>query len=468
MRVFLANIGFRSYLYPLVTPPLGLLYIASYLRSKHPVEIQVVNQRIEGCSFDQLAKQAVDFDADIIGLSCMTPTAYGLTPVINAIRAMKPNAFIVIGGPHVSAFGPDVLLTNQADVAVIGEGELAMEMVLEARCTGSDLKDIPGLVYRESNEVITINPGQTPFIHELDSLPMPAYDLIDLSRYWRTQSMPPIPRRKYVSLLSSRGCPYACMWCHNIFGRRFRAHSPERMVEEIRYFKATYGIDDVEFVDDSFNLVKQRVLDFSSLLLNTNGPIKMAFPNALRADLLDAETIDALTNAGMYFSSFALETGSPRIQELTGKRVDIPKFLNALEITASKRVYTNGFLMLGFPTETEAEMEETIRIATDSPLHTASFFTVTPFPNTGLYEYAKTHFPEKLSQIDYSDMNLCQVRVNMSSVSDERLYYYQRKAEREFFLKPSRMYRILRDYPQPHLLPLYLPILLNRMVKGLF
>ncbi len=468
LRLFLANVGLRSYLYPLATPPLGPLYIAAYLRTKFPMEIKVVNQRLEGCTYDALARMALDFEADIVGLGSMTPTAHGLPPVINAIRAERPDMFIVLGGPHASAFGPDILIDNNADAAVCGEGELSMEMIVEARRTGSGLNHIPGLVWRSPEGEIITNPGDTPVVQELDTLPMPAYDLIDVRRYWRVQSMPPIPRRNYLSMLSSRGCPYSCMWCHNIFGRRFRAHSPERIVEEIAHYVKEYGIDDIEFVDDSFNLDRQRVFDFSDQLLQKNGPIKIAFPNAVRADLLDEATVDALVEAGVYFSSFALETGSPRLQEFTGKRLDIPKYVNAISLAAKRGVFTNGFMMLGFPTETEAEMQETIRIATESDLHTASFFTVTPFPNTALHEYAKKHYPEKLQHISYSDINFCQIRVNMSTVSDETLYYYQRKAERAFFLKPKRIYRILRDYPQPHLLPLYAPIFLDRLLKGLF
>ena len=463
----MANVGLRSSLYPLATPPLGALYIAAYLRSKFPLKIRVINQRLEGCSFEALAKMAIEFEADIVGLGSMTPTAHGLSPVIDAIRAERPNTFIVLGGPHVSAFGPGVLAENKADAAISGEGELSMEMLLEALQCGSGLDQIPGLSYRTAEGEIVTNPGETPIVEDLDKLPFPAYDLIDVRRYWRVQSMPPIPRRKYLSLLSSRGCPYTCMWCHNIFGKRFRFHSPERIVAEIEHYVNQYEIDDIEFVDDSFNLDRKRVLDFSEQLLNRNGPIKIAFPNAVRADLLNEETVDALVQAGTYFSSFALESGSPRIQELTGKRLNIPKFLKAIDMAASRGGFTNGFMMLGFPTETASEMEETIRVATESQMHTASFFTVTPFPNTGLYEYAKEHFPEKLARINYSDMNFCQMRVNMSAVSDDRLFYYQRKAERTFFRRPSRLYRILRDYPQPHLLPLYIHIFLDRLFKGL-
>jgi len=468
IRLFLVNVGQRSHLYPLATPPLGCLYIAGYLRSKFSLDIQVINQRIEGCSFEEVARRAVDFGADIVGLGSMTPTAHGMPVIASAVRALKPDTFIVLGGPHVSAFGASALEQTVANAAVSGEGELSMGMLVEAYLNGSGLDQIPGLMWRNDKGEVITNPGMAPMVEDLDSLPMPAYDLIDLSKYWRTQSMPPIPRRKYVSLLSSRGCPYACMWCHNIFGRHFRAHSPERIVEEITQHVKRYGIDDVEFVDDSFNLNEKRLFDFVDLLLKKHGPIKIAFPNAVRADLLDESSVDALVQAGTYFSSFALESGSPRIQELTGKRLNIPKFLEAINLAVKRGVFTNGFMMLGFPTETEAEMEETIRVATESQLHTASFFTVTPFPNTRLYEYAKEHFPEKLGQVDYSDMNFCQMRVNMSAVPDEKLFYFQRKAERGFFLRPSRIYRILRDYPQPHLLPLYVHIFLDRLLKGLF
>ena len=469
LRIFLVNVGLRSRLYPLATPPLGIMYIAAYLRERFPLEIKLVNQRVEDCSHDDIIRQIIDFDADIVGLGSMTPTAHGMPVIARGVRDAKPDTFIVLGGPHVSAFGkPALEHCPAADAAVAGEGELSMEMILRALHEGGGFSHIPGLMWRDKEGEIITNSGRVPVIEDLDTIPMAAYDLIDLSKYWRTQSMPPIPRRRYVSLLSSRGCPYACMWCHNIFGRAFRAHSAARIVDEVRHYVKTYGIDDIEFVDDSFNLSKERLLDFSDLLLKTNGPIKIAFPNALRADLLEESTVDALVDAGVYFCSFALESGSPRIQEFTGKRLNIPQFLKAIELSTRKGIFANGFMMLGFPTETEEEMQETIRVATDSQLHTASFFTVTPFPGTALYEYVKENLQERLKGMDYNDMDFCTMHVNMSTVTDERLFYYQRKAARTFFFKPSRIYRILRDFPQPHLLPLYAPIFLNRAIKGIF
>ncbi len=466
-RLFLVNVGMRSTLYPLVSPPMGPLYLAAWLREKFPLEIKIVNERLENQSFGEIGRMAAAFESDIVGLSVMTPFAHGLPDIIAAVRESRPQAKIILGGPHVSAFGVSVLETNSADAAVAGEGERSMEMLLEAYLGDGDFSRIPGLMWRNAEGQVMVNPGRTPIVEDVDSIPFPAYDLIDITRYWHHQSMPPIPRRKYISLVSSRGCPYGCWWCHNIFGRGFRAHSPERIVEEICHYRKTWGIDDVEFLDDCFNMNKKRVFDFSDLLLKKNGPIKIAFPNALRADLLDEETVGAIADAGTYFSSFALESASGRIQEMTQKRLNIEKFLEAVRLAVKRRIFANGFAMLGFPGETEEEMEQTIRTASDSALHTASFFTVTPFPGTPLFEYVKEHLADRIGHINYSNMDFCQMCVNLSDVSDETLYYYQRKATRDFFLRPGRLYRILRDFPQPHLLPLYVPILMNRAFKGL-
>jgi radical SAM superfamily enzyme YgiQ (UPF0313 family) len=305
-----------------------------------------------------------------------------------------------------------------------------------------------------------------PLIEDLDILPMPAYDLIDLPAYWRLQSMPPVARRRYISLVSSRGCPYQCMWCHKIFGKRFRGHSAERIADEIEFFTKKYGIDDVEFLDDIFNMDRRRVIDLAPEIRRRNIKLRLALPNAVRTDILTEDVVDALVDMNLYWCSFALETGSPRLQEFTGKRLNIPKFLSGVEMAVKKRIFANGFAMLGFPTETEEEMRLTIDTMANSRLHTASFFTVTPFPNTRLYQMVKERFPERLEKIKYGDTNFAMARVNLSDVPDDVLFGCQRKANRQFFLNPGRIYRIIRDYPQPLMLPYYLPIFFERATKG--
>jgi len=467
LRVFLANVGRRTFTYYITTPPMGILCLAAYLRSKFDLDIRVVNQRVDNLTTEQIARQAIAFHADVVGFGCMSTGAHALRELTRKVRQGLPKALILIGGPHTSASQEAAMEGTCADAAVVGEGEWTTEQVIRAWLDGGDFGAIPGLIWRNRDGQIVTNPGQPPLVEDLDLLPPPAYDLIDLRRYWSLQSMTPLPKRRYVCLVSSRGCPYQCMWCHNIFGKRFRAYSPERMIEEIDRTIRIWGVNEVEFLDDIFNLDKERVIAFCELAQRRNLRFKMTFPNAVRTDILDQEVVDALADTGMTFCSFALEAGSPRVQQYTGKRLNIPRFLKGIEMTVARGVFANGFAMLGFPTETEAELRQTVDVMCESKLHTASFFTVMPFPNTRLYDEVMRTHPERLAGVRYEDVNFATVRVNCSEVPDDVFFAYQRLANRQFYLNPIRILRILRDYPRPQWLPFYLPIFFSRITKGL-
>jgi len=468
LRVFLASIGRRTANQPAATPPMGILCLAAYLRSRLDLDLLLMDQRVENASVDSVARRAAAFGADVVGLSLMTPYASMLGPVTQALRAALPEAFIVLGGPHVAAFQEGVLAGSVADAAVSGEGEYALEQVIRARQEEADLTSIPGLLWRNAEGGITRNPGLTPLIQELDALPFPAYDLLDVSKYWPLLSMGPVPPRKYVSLFSSRGCPCKCIYCHQVFGKRFRAHSPERLVAEIEHYTKVYGVTEIEFLDDIFNFDPKRVLDICDLIAKRNLKLRISFPNAIRTDMLTEEVIDALVGAGFYHSAFALESGSPRVQRFMGKHLDIDKFLRSVQWATDRGVFAHGFTMLGFPTETEADMQATLDVACNSRLHTATFFTVIPFPNTELYAYVAKNAPDKLRGIDYGDSEYTGSRINVSGVADEVLFGYQRAAWRRFYRSPARIARIVRDYPSPWFLPRYIPLYVTRATKGLF
>jgi len=457
--VFLVSVGPRTPFQQWVSPPLGVLYLAAHLRAKLDVDIRVVHQRASNVSNEDIVAQAAAFEADVVGLGCLTCFGHLLGPLTRQVRAALPDVLIVLGGPHATSVGARVLADTEADAAVGGEGELALEAVIWARFDGGDFSEIPGLYWRNPEGAIVTNPGVTPVIGDLDVLPFPAYDLIDIRKYWHLQPMTMIPRLRYITLFSSRGCPYHCSWCHKI---------SERVVDEIEHYVGTYGVEHIEFVDDIYNFNRDRVVAITELLRRRNLKVKISFPNSLRTDLLTEETVEALADAGTCFSAFALESGSPRIQKLTGKRLNIPRFVKGVEMSVARGIFGYGFAMLGFPTETEAEMRQTLEVMCGSKLHGAAFFTVIPFPNTELCDVAMEHHPEKLAGVNYDDADYGRIRVNVSEVPDEVLFFYQRKAIREFYLNPKRIARILRDYPQPWRLPHYVPVFLNRITRGLF
>ncbi len=468
-RLFLVNLGLRRPLYPLATPPMGLLYLSAYLRRElKDIEIGIINQRLENCNIEELCERIKTFEPDIIGISTFTTFAYLLPLLVPMLRSACPKAWIIVGGPHASAVRKGVFDDVDIDILVPGEGEIALKQIIESFPERESLQNINGIYWKDKSGEVIQNPGLLPMIENLDELPFPAYDLIDLPRYWKHQSIAPIVRRKYASLVSSRGCPYQCMWCHSIFGRRIRMHSAERVVDEIEYLGKEYNITDFEFLDDNFNFNSKRVIEIAELIHKRGLKTEIAFPTAIRGDLATQEVIDAMHSIGTYLCGYSLETGSPRLQKFTCKRLDIPKFLNAVEMTAKKNIYITGFCMMGFPTETEEELQQTIDVACKSRFHTASFFTVTPFPGTPLFEWVKENRPEKLSQLNYNNMDFSAMNVNLTDLPDEVLFAYQRKAMKKFYTDPIRIYRLLRSYPKPLLLPYYLPIFIHRATKGLW
>ena len=455
-------------MFPLVTPPIGLMALAAYLRDRLPVEPVIVNQRLENCTPEEIVRRAVALGAEAVGFSVFTTSSYLLPEVARLTREALPKALIMVGGPHASSAKALVMDEADVDVVVPGEGELATEAVLRSLQEGSrDFSAVPGLIWRDVSGEVVVNPGHLPHVEDLDTLPMPAYDLIDLPAYWKIQSIAPVFRRRYASLVSSRGCPYQCIWCHRIFGKAIRINSPERVADETAWLMKTYGINDFEFLDDNFNFYPKRVLQFCDLVHGRGMKIRMAFPTGIRADLLNDEVIDALVDTGMYQCSFALETASPRLQKFTCKNMNLEKLLTTGARTAARHVYTNVFCMLGFPTETEEELRLTIETAAKSPFHTASFYTVTPFPGTALYDLVQREHPEKLAGLRYDDMDFSGMRVNLTELPDETLFYYQRLALRKFYMNPMRIARLLRSHPQSWMLPAYIPIFLYRATKGI-
>lgn len=470
LTVVLVNLGLRRPLYPLATPPMGIMYLSAYLRRelKDKVKIRLINQRLENWGNERLVREIKSFAPDIIGLSTLTTFAYLLKELVPLLREACPTAWIVLGGPHASSLKEGIFDDVDVDIIVPGEGEIAFKQILECFPERSMLKDIPGIIWKNSEREVVINEGVLPTLESLDDLPFPDYELIDLPRYWRHQSIAPVRWRRYASLLSSRGCPYQCMWCHSIFGRKIRMHSPERVVEEIEYLSKRYNINDFEFLDDTFNFNPKRVVEISELIRKKGIKTKLAFPTAIRGDIVTEEVVEALYSVGTYLCGYSLETGSPRLQQFTCKRLNIPKFLQAVEMTANKNIYITGFCMMGFPTETEEELEMTIETACKSRFHTASFFTVTPFPGTPLYEWVKANRPEKLAKLNYNNMDFSAMKVNLTDLPDEVLFSYQRKAMKRFYADPVRIYRLLRAYPKPLFLPYYIPIFIHRATKGLW
>lgn len=434
------------------TPPLGLMYLSSWVKQQLGAETRILDVK-----FCHDPRQAVidavrDFNPDVVGISGLTAEAYLLHEAARLARTIRPDVPIIAGGPHATSDPDDVLANPAIDAAVIGEGEITLVELLRAIdgagpgwTDPAGLSTIRGIAYRDADGR-TVRSEPRPFIDNLDELPFPDWNAVEIKRFWKHPPMSTLGIRPYVPMFTSRGCPFHCTYCHNVFGKKFRARSPENVIAEIKEIRRLYGEVDLEILDDISNLRRDRLNGiFLGLLADDMHP-RISFPNAVRTDLLDRETIELLARVGAGEISVAVETASERLQKLIRKDLDLDKVRQNIEIMVDNRIFTRGFFMLGFPTETMEEMRSTVKFATDSRLHLALFFAVNPFRDTAMYEEFR-RLGKVPAEATHGDFEYFGAPFNGSELTDSQFRRIYKHAYYRFYFDPVRVARIVRDRP---------------------
>lgn len=443
--------------------PLGVMYLAAIIKRDMPhVDVKILDLRVQKNPYhpDILRKEIQSYAPEVAGISTLTVEAKNMHDVAGVIKSVGRDIPVIIGGPHASSFTEEILGDNNVDVVVKGEGENTFLELLQAFEFYRDLRGIQGIAFRENGSIIQTMPRTA--IEDLDALPFPAWDLLDLEAYTRFKGAGAWGGRRYISVFTSRACPYKCNYCHTNFGKKFYARSPENVVEELEILNKKYGFVEFEFLDDIFNLDRPRVMEICDLILARNLKIRMMFPNGLRSDILTEELLSKMKEAGTCYISIAIESASKRIQKLIQKNLLIDKAKRTIEICDKLGIYTHGYFMLGFPTETREEMQSTIDFAAQSPLVSASFFCVTPFKGTSLWDKYH-HIVERYSQ-PFQNFDYFRNRLNLSDIKPEEVFYLQRMANIKFWFSRGRVARLLKMYPYKRYLLRLMLVFLRRLM----
>lgn len=431
-----------------VFPPLGLLYIASYLRQTSGHQVKILDARNTRETPTKIGKIASAFQADVVGISAFASDCLEAGEVARAVKAQSPFSVIVMGGAHVTSDPTYFFRYREVDYCIAGEGELTLNRLchLLQEGTREDLAHLPGLYYRQPDDSLA---GQRhSFIDDLDGLPLPAWDLLDVESYFNNKHKRPCGNphnydTRVLPMMTSRGCPFHCAYCHDIFGTKVRTFSTDRVMAEFDYLTKKLGAHEIEIVDDLFNANLKRAGDILHGFEQRRNGFHISLVNGLRADHISDDFLEACKRAGVYRILYAIESASPRIQKLIHKNLNLEKAKENISRTAAKRISVGGYFMLGFPGETRAEMDQTLQYAVDSDLHTASFLILAPFPNTEIHRWAKAQGYD-LSET-YEDYY--RVKANLSEVPTATIEKFRGEAFRKFYLSPKRIYRYLRDTP---------------------
>ncbi len=367
-----------------VFPPVGLTYLAAYLRqSDH--QAAIYDFQVEERDFEGFLKE---FKPDLIGITCQTALFYNALTLAKKIKGIFPQVPIIAGGAHAS-YRPKDFFEDSGDIAAVvrGEGELTlMDLVSHYEKGFPALIDIRGITYKENDRIIH-NPNRN-LIGNLDHLPMPAVDLLPLEKY---RVSPDNYLGGQVGLINtSRGCPFGCIFCacKEAFNRTYRDRNLAMVFKEIEYYLDNYKITELFVMDDCFGLDRKRAIEFCQGMIARGYDKKLLWWCQIRVDLVDEELLTQMRAAGCKIVSFGIESGVQRILDSISKRVTLSQIRQAVKLVNKVGLEPRGSFILGLPTETLKDSLQTIYFALSLPLKQAKFGLATPYPGTELWNIA--------------------------------------------------------------------------------
>ena len=425
-----------------VSHPLGVMSLAAYVREHGYGNVKLIDRNAYP-EDDYLFDLLKSFKPEVIAISSMNFTSDEMKEIAKFCRNLLPEVLLVTGGPYVNSVEEASLDCKEIDLSIYGEGELTLLDIIVKFSSNSSLSGILGTIERRDGKAFKNPPRE--YIEDLDSLPNPAYDLINLDFYNNRTSMSEMGIRPYMTLFSSRACPYHCSYCHDIFGKTFRGMSATRMVEQIEYIIATYGIRDFEFVDDIWNFNHSRLREFCKSVIDKELGISWHFPNGVRGDLFFEDELILMKKAGCKSMSFAIESNNRSIQKATKKNLRIKKITKNIDIATREGIFTIGFFMIGFPGETLKEVLRTCWYIVSSPLCIAYISQPIPFEKTALSEEVK----ELKGDLSAPHKSL---EHNYSQISNTTLMIIMFLTNIFFYLNPWRVYKIVTTFPDIKLL----------------
>jgi len=436
---------FPRYKYPSGDTPLGLLYIATYLKEKTTHNVDVFDTTFHKDK-SKLNKALHNKKYDIVGISLMTTMLRDADWISRVIKGYSPETKVIWGGPHPTVLPELSLGCRDVDAIVIGEGE---ETWLDLVKKKGVFRGVNGIWYKEGKDIIA-NEAR-PFIDDLDKLPFPDHELVDLDSYFKHWfQLDSVARNlKGINLISSRGCPYQCSFCqptlNRLFGTRIRKRSPENIVEELEFWKEKRHIDAFMFQDDTLICDKPWVSSICDAILEKK--LNLKWGCNVRANLVDYKIFSKMKKAGLRKVFMGIESGSQRVlDDVYQKGITIRQVKDAVTILKSLNLKVQGYFMLGAPTETIEEAKKTIRFARQLDIDEATFSITTPLPHTHLYEKTKHLISEDVADFDYYKTPVYKGEAVIDKVKLQKL---KRKALLSFYLAPKRVISTLGAFATP-------------------
>lgn len=461
----------------LTVPPLGLAYVAAALRMHHHEVrlIDSVGEAIEqhvshhddfilhGLSTAQILERIPE-GTDFIGVSCMFSHEFPVSrDLVHAIKRRFPKARLLVGGEHVSAL-PEESIEQCAsiDVVVRGEGEGTVVDILSSDCSDEALAAIPGVTWRDRLGTIRSSAAR-PRVRDIDSFPLPAWDLVPLNNYWKYGMGLGVNRGRSMPMLATRGCPYQCTFCSSptMWTTKWLARKPEEVLAEIRSYMDMYGATNFDFYDLTAIIKRDWIIAFCKAILDSGLKFTYQLPSGTRSEAIDQEVARLLYQSGCRNMTYAPESGSPDTLRRIKKRVKIDRVLDSMRGCRREGLNVKANIIVGFPGDTFHDLAHTFSFILRMAVIGLNDVTIQPFsayPGSELFRQLRTEnrIPELddsyfFALADYSDLTKA---VSWSThLSARSLLWFRTIGMLSFYivgysLRPWRLVRVIKNLLQ--------------------
>ncbi len=384
-------------------PTMGIGYLAAVLRKKG-IEVKIFDSLIEGWTFreeindvmirvgtpfTQIEEIVREFKPDLVGVNMLfTKQKENAHKIFEIAKKVSPSIITVGGGPHATVMPEDVLADRNVDFVALGEGENTIIDLLEVIEGHKSVGELDGIAFRANgkNQVVP----KTKFIMNLDDLPFPAWDLMQLEKYFELKMSHGARKRKRFSpIITSRGCSAKCTFCsaYRTWGRKFRVRSPENVLAEMSALKERYGIEELIFEDDNVTFDKARAKKIFGGMIERKLDFVWDTPNGVAAYSLDTELIQLMKKSGCYKLNLALESGNQEVlNKIIKKPLRLDRVKPLIEYAKKIKLDVGIFLIIGLPGEKIEQMYESFQLSADLGIYDPFISVATPYPGTELFE----------------------------------------------------------------------------------
>ncbi len=427
--------------------PFNLAYLAGYLRDKIDCQIKILDTEVMALDYDGIRKAIKkEGQQDVIGFTCPSPTVKHVFKISEMIKEdLGFNPVIVVGGTHPTILPKEMLKNPHIDIAAIGEGEITFyEIVNAVKEKRDDFENINGIYYKKGGQILKTPPRD--LIPDLDDIPFPARDLFNLKMHYSAPTKV-VSSELSSPIFTSRGCAFDCIHCvsKSVWKRKVRYRSARNIIAEIEECINKHNIKEFNILDENFTLNKSRCLEVCQEIINKKLPIYWVCFS--RADTIDDEVASIMAKAGCRKISFGLESGSQKILDLMRKQNTVEQGRKAIATARKYGIQPHASFMFGNIGETKETIRETIDYAKSLDLDISTFFITCPVPGSDLYYYAKDNgfIPEGTPWEMFAPLTDREPIPVQRNLSQEELVYWQKKAFREFYLRPKYVIQRLKQ-----------------------